>query len=107
MSDLDKVFSQTCVCGRTFIGLNTFTRHEKGCMKGKKRLSGALSRAKEMYWSKKARTEGPVEPDRTTESSQPSVHTCVGHRAEAGDLLATPTAETDLVCHQHLGLGCD
>jgi len=43
-------------------------------MKGKKRLSGALSRAKEMYWSKKARTEGPVEPDRTAESSQLCTH---------------------------------
>ena len=49
MSDLDKVFIQTCVCGCTFTGLNALTRHEKSCVKGKKCLSGVLSRAKEAY----------------------------------------------------------
>ena len=61
MSQLDRIFTQTCVCGRTFTGLTTFTQHEKGCTKGKKRLSGALSRAKEVYQNKKARVHGTVD----------------------------------------------
>ena len=61
MSQLDRIFTQTCVCGRTFTGLTTFTRHEKGCTKGKKCLSGALSRAKEVYRNKKVRVHGTVD----------------------------------------------
>ena len=61
MSQLDRIFTQTCVCGRTFTGLTTFTQHEKGCTKGKKHLSGALSRAKEVYRNKKARVHGTVD----------------------------------------------
>lgn len=52
-------FTQTCLsCGRAFSDLGGFTRHEKGCNKGKKRLSSALSKAKEVYRAKKARLTG-------------------------------------------------
>ena len=57
MSNTAEVFTQTCVCGRTFTGLNSFTQHEKGYAKGKKHLAGALSRAREAYWNKKARIQ--------------------------------------------------
>ena len=63
MSDSDQVFIQACVCGHAFTGLNAFTWHEKSCVKGKKHLSGVLSRVKEAYQSKKARIQGPVDPD--------------------------------------------
>ncbi|KAF9230744.1 hypothetical protein BU15DRAFT_83245 [Melanogaster broomeanus] len=46
-------FQQLCVCGRAFSRISDFTKHERGCIKGKKRLSGALSRAKEAYQRKK------------------------------------------------------
>ena len=48
-------FTQTCVCGRVFSDLDAFTRHEKGCRKGKKRLSSALAKAKEVYQAKKVK----------------------------------------------------
>jgi hypothetical protein len=50
------LFTQTYLsCGRAFGDLGVFTCHEKGCNKGKKRLSSALSKAKEVYRAKKAR----------------------------------------------------
>ena len=55
MSDSDVIFTKTCVCGRTFTDLGGFTRHEKSCCKGKKRLISALTKAKEVYQTKKAR----------------------------------------------------
>ena len=55
MADDAGTFTQTCVCGREFGDLGAFTRHEKGCHKGKKRLSNALSKAKEVYRAKKAK----------------------------------------------------
>lgn len=51
----DPIFSQTCVCGRMFTDLGGFTRHEKGCRKGKKRLSTALNNAKKAHQAKRAR----------------------------------------------------
>ena len=51
----DGTFTQTCVCGRVFSDLGAFTRHEKGRCKGKKRLSSALTKAKEVYQAKKAK----------------------------------------------------
>lgn len=54
-------FHQTCVCGRQFTDLGPFTRHKKGCSRGKKRLSGALAKAKEVYQRKRAR--GPSQAE--------------------------------------------
>ena len=48
-------FHQICVCGRSFSRVSDFTKHERGCIKGKKRLSGALTKAKEIYQRKKSR----------------------------------------------------
>ena len=48
-------FYQICVCGRSFSRISDFTKHERGCTKGKKRLSRALSKAKETYQRKKIR----------------------------------------------------
>ena len=70
------------MCGHTFTGLNALTWHEKSCVKGKKHLSGVLSRAKEAYQSKKVRIQGPVdsdpagvlEADQPVESRQPALH---------------------------------
>ncbi|KAF9227536.1 hypothetical protein BS17DRAFT_793237 [Gyrodon lividus] len=43
----------TCICGCSFSEVGSMRRHEKGCAKGKKRLSGALEKAKEVYHRKK------------------------------------------------------
>lgn len=50
---------RTCVCNRTFTDLGAFTRHERGCQKGKKRLAGALAMAREFYQTKKRRLGKP------------------------------------------------
>ena len=55
----DTTFTQTCVCGRVFSDLGAFTHHEKGCRKGKKCLSNALTRAKEIYQAKKVKLTAP------------------------------------------------
>lgn len=54
-------FCQICVCGRSFSRVSDFTKHERGCTKGKKRLSWVLSKAKETYQRKKMRV-GLEEP---------------------------------------------
>ena len=104
MSDLDRVFSQTCVCGRTFTALASFTQHEKGCAKGKKRLAGALSRAKEVYWNKKIRIRGAMDLRQAgiPEADTPNL-AILEHRTEAEERLATPSLpeparESDKVC---------
>ena len=112
MSDSDQVFIQTCVCGCMFTGLNAFTWHEKSCVKGKKRLSGALSRAKEACQSKKARIQGPVDPDpdQLAELGQPSLcHSpnlaTIKFQAESTDKCQAET-ESDGVHMQHFDQGC-
>jgi len=65
-------FFQTCVCGRSFSRVSDFTKHERGCTKGKKRLSGALSKAKEVYQRKKLRTDlGEVQTERVEDDDVP------------------------------------
>ena len=65
-------FFQTCVCGRSFSRVSDFTKHERGCTKGKKRLSGALSKAREVYQRKKLRTgPGGVEIERIGDDDVP------------------------------------
>ena len=65
-------FFQTCVCGRCFSRVSDFTKHERGCTKGKKRLSGALSKAREVYQRKKLRTgSGGAEIERIGDDDVP------------------------------------
>src|SRR5438128_81936 len=102
----DSVFTQTCVCGRTFTGLNAFTWHEKGCAKGKKRLAGALSRAKEAYRSKKARIQEPIASDQAAQLAESNQHVeneNLGsrHLAEGDESAIAGTIGE--VCVQYLG----
>jgi hypothetical protein len=76
------MFSQTCVCGRMFTDLGGFTRHEKGCCKGKKRLFNALNKAKEVYQAKRARlslSRGP-----TANSDQETISSCSKDKLREG-----------------------
>ena len=45
----------TCYCGRSFLASAAFKNHSKGCSLSKKRLSSALTKAQELYKSKKCR----------------------------------------------------
>ena len=62
-------FCQICVCGRSFSRVSDFTKHERGCAKGKKRLSRALSKAKETYQRKKMRMDlEEAQPDQVSDN---------------------------------------
>lgn len=51
--DLPPAWSQTCPCGRTFSLPQAYTCHKRSCEKTKKRLSGALEKAKNVWRAKK------------------------------------------------------
>jgi hypothetical protein len=52
-------WSQTCICGRTFLLPQAYTFHKRSCQKTKKRLASALEKAKECWQAKKRqKTEG-------------------------------------------------
>jgi hypothetical protein len=52
---------QTCICARTFLVPQAYTFHKRSCQKTKKRLAGALEKAKEVWQAKKRqKTEGNV-----------------------------------------------
>lgn len=84
-------FHQTCVCGRQFTDLGPFTRHEKGCSKGKKRLSGALAKAKEIYQRKRARGQtverSLVLASEESEPSQPQASDLGGQVCKANEII--------------------
>lgn len=44
-----------CLCGKEFTQLNAYNRHQRSCTKTKKRLSGALEKAKAIWDAKKHR----------------------------------------------------
>jgi hypothetical protein len=60
-------FSEACICGRTFIQPSALHYHQRSCTKTKKRLAGALSKAKETWRRKKRRI---LEPEPETPSQE-------------------------------------
>jgi hypothetical protein len=44
---------QVCICGHTFSVPQAYTYHKRSCKQTKKRLSGALDKAKEVWQVKK------------------------------------------------------
>lgn len=71
------VLSRTCACGRSYDDAGGFTRHQRACPRGKKRLSNALQVAKELYHRKRARFQASdleLEVEQShTEDSGPSM----------------------------------
>ena len=98
------------VCGCTFTGLNSFTWHEKGCAKGKKRLAGALSRAREAYRNKKARIQESTASDQVADqlaesSQQVQGENVISYQAEDHESLIGGT-EAGRVCGRYFGQYC-
>ncbi|KAH7913386.1 hypothetical protein BJ138DRAFT_1099475, partial [Hygrophoropsis aurantiaca] len=52
--------AQKCHCGRSFAQENAFTNHVRTCSKTKRRISQALTKAKELWSSRKRRKLGVV-----------------------------------------------
>ena len=53
--DLRPAWSQTCVCGRAFSLPQAYTFHQRSCQRTKKRLLGALEKAKDILQARKRR----------------------------------------------------
>ena len=53
--DLPPAWSQTCVCGRTFSLPQAYAFHQRSCQRTKKRLVGALEKAKYILQARKRR----------------------------------------------------
>jgi hypothetical protein len=51
--DSDTSFCEICVCGRSFHSPGALKGHKRSCSKSKKRLSGALQKAKDNWVSRK------------------------------------------------------
>ena len=105
MSDSDKTFTQTCICGCIFTGLTAFTWHEKGCVKGKKHLSGALSKAKEVYRNKKVHVQGAM--DLGQDALESNLAILEQQAKEHGPVdPAFVERESNTVCKWHFDQGC-
>lgn len=52
-SEFGSAFHKTCLCGRTFNQSGPFNYHKRTCKESKRRLSGALVKAKEAWTSRK------------------------------------------------------
>lgn len=61
--DFDRTvaFSETCLCGKLFLLLGTYTHHKHNCINTKKHLAGALKKAKEVWIIRKRRRLGTSE----------------------------------------------
>lgn len=100
--DLPPAWCQVCVCGRTFSVLQAYTFHKRSCQKTKKRLSGALDKAKAVWQSKKRRkmevmqtptAENPLE--QTASIEQESNEAALALQHEVRLLMLVP-----LIAHQ-------
>ncbi len=60
--DSPPAWSQTCVCGRAFSLPQAYTFHQRSCQKTKKRLLGALEKAKDILQARKRRKVESVLP---------------------------------------------
>src|SRR5215472_6426550 len=59
---LNQAFSETCLCGRSFSQIYALANHRRACKQSKKRLSSALSQAKELWVDRKCPRQAPCEP---------------------------------------------
>ena len=60
--DLPPAWSQACVCGRAFSLPQAYTFHQRSCQRTKKRLLGALEKAKDILQARKRRRVENVLP---------------------------------------------
>jgi hypothetical protein len=88
-----------CVCGRAFMKPGALSYHLRSCTQSKKRLSGALSVAREIWARKRRRVTSPEPRDGSLPSAVDGDLTPApsNHHDSVGDLPSTsPNTE---VCH--------
>ena len=82
--DIPAAWSQSCLCGRIFSVPQAYTCHKRSCQKTKKRLSGALEKAKEIWQAKKRRKTEEITFSPVAErTSDQSMDTAQSHGPEA------------------------
>ena len=91
---MSATFSQTCICNRVFTDIGAFSQHEKGCKRGKKPLSSALDRAKEVYQRKRTRM--------SCRGDQPWTENGEMGPVIEGDLLQINSEGSLVKCHEIL-----
>jgi hypothetical protein len=67
-----------CLCGKQFVLRSALSNHQRSCQRGKKRLSSALTKAKDMWVSKKRKRMEESEIGRDQGSSSGENTTEVG-----------------------------
>lgn len=70
-TSLAQSYSTVCRCGRSFAQLNAYANHQRTCKKRKKYLSNALSKAKEL-WTTRKRPRREVGCDEPLGSTAPT-----------------------------------
>lgn len=78
------------MCGHVFTQLNTFNIHQRNCKKGRKRLAGALAKARELWSTRKRRRID------TTDADVPSPCGHTSAEAMSVDLAPSPLDQGDL-----------
>lgn len=63
MQDVESSSSCTCLCGRSFTQPSALSKHKRACPKSKKRLSGALGKAKQLWVGRKRQRLGHAPED--------------------------------------------
>jgi hypothetical protein len=64
--DFPPAWYQACACGRAFSTPQAYTNHERTCRKTKKRFASALTKAKEVWESRKRRKTDAEAPAQET-----------------------------------------
>jgi hypothetical protein len=83
----------TCLCGRVFDQENTFGKHQRSCKRIKKRLSGALDKAKDV-WAQKKQKLVHVNSIPTSTTNEPLVN--IPDRPPSPQSLAQTYSYVDL-----------
>lgn len=55
----------TCLCGRRFAQENSYSKHQRSCQKTKKRLAGALGKARDLWTAKKQKRSHDISMEST------------------------------------------
>lgn len=71
--------SLTCSCGRAFVQHNALSNHQRRCQKSRNRLSGALSKFKDLLDNRKRRRIDPDDDIPPPVSTIPLVDNQLGH----------------------------
>ena len=82
-----------CSCGRSFPGLGPLNFHKRSCRSSKKRLHGALARAKEL-WQERKKLRLDLKESETPGLSQGSDSHVVDASSHAVDIEGGPSLDT-------------